>query len=137
MLIRKCRNNSTASWSYKLNKSLSYRDQVDFMVMNSAHFITDLGNQEQCDQNQTMQELFPTTYTFLDINITDIPHHIMIGLCLPKSCSQHEISFFSNILQSYINKSLIMFDKKVEGGLDSLGIPIIRSNFTRVSIKST
>ena len=30
-----------------------------------------------------------------------------------------------------------MFDKKVEGGLDSLGIPIIRSNFTRVSIKST
>ena len=84
-----------------------------------------------------MQELFPTTYSMIDINITDIPHHIMIGICLPKSCNQHEISFFAKIIQSYIDKSLDIFDSKVKGGLDSLGIPIIRANFTRVSIKAT
>ena len=73
----------------------------------------------------------------IDINITDIPHHIMIGVCLPKSCSQHEISFFILIVQSYINKSLDLIDIKVSGGLDSLGVPIVRANFTRVSIKAS
>jgi hypothetical protein len=84
-----------------------------------------------------MQELFPTTYSMININITDIPHHIMIGVCLPKSCNQLEINFFASIIQSYINKSLDFFDIKIIGGLDSLGIPIVRSNFTRVSIKAT
>ena len=47
------------------------------------------------------------TFTTLNINITHIPITLISGLCLPKECSQSDLSEFSSKVSTGINNLLI------------------------------
>ena len=53
------------------------------------------------------------TYATLKLNITYIPVELISGLCLPKECSQKNLTDFSEKVTDIINKIGIMLQKKL------------------------
>lgn len=113
------------------------------MVVSSATFLTDLGWQQKCELNPVIANSFPLRYSFIEANITDVPYHVIMGACLPKVCTQDELSSLTDSLTDKVNGLLESADNALPNGLDSLGSlssvvkGVVRSNFTRAQLTIT
>lgn len=102
------------------------------MSHHSTKFVTDLGDQLRCDTNKSLS--FPTRYSMLMANATNLPVKVMVGLCLPEVCHQDYMEDVAETMTVSVNGALDLIDKELPNGLDTFGVNIVRSNFTRLSV---
>ena len=101
------------------------------MVLSSMHGLNDLGSEGGCE-NGSMADW--ATFTTLNINVTHIPISLISGLCLPKECSQSDLSQFSHKVTTGINNLLIMLQEKFHIIDFSKGYGLVKP-YTRVEVE--